>query len=1808
MVHLTSWVVNGYENAGTAASVLAAELVSDDAGTPARGGDQLFCRVRGTDGDAESKPGDSAVVTLENSAPVGGAVTITPGTATEQDVLSCDAAGAVDPDGQQVLWTYSWSLVGGDGDKAVIPGAESDALTGADFERGDQVSCAATPTDGLAVGETLEAKNVVVIENSLPTIEAVSLTPTETTVFGSFECQYYGWSDADPGDLEEVAYTWLEVGDGGATTLLAGKVEATLPATSLEPGAVVRCRVTPKNGDALGAALESGDGAVVNGAPSIESVTLGPDSPLVDSVLVCDPQGYSDPEGGGPFYSYAWKKNNADLPGAETSTLSGAFDKGDVVRCVVTPSDGGADGAAVPSNEVLIGNTVPTIGAVTIEPAFGPPCVAFACQAQGVVEPNAAADVLFSYRWEVGDVPVDGATGASFDASALAPEDTVRCFATPSDGTQVDDGEGGLETVLGAEVGSNVATVVNTPPSVGAVTLGPESPSAADTVTCEPEDFDDPDCDPQPAYVWKWYVNGAELDGADGPQLSLSGVAGAGASVQCQAIPDDGYTLGTGQLSNTIQVVNQAPTDAVVVIEAPGGADGDLTCAFQVEPADADQLSYTWYWQVGDDAELVGEQVLPADLVQHCDLVACRVEVSDGALMTPSNTASLNLPLGDDCEDGNPCTSHACLPAGGCAASDNTADCDDEDPCTDGDVCSDGVCGGSPKDCDDGNMCTTDDCAAGTGCTHGYDGAACDDDNSCTLDVCDIGANSCSHIELSDGAACNADDDGCTVGDTCFAGYCIGGPPATCQGDPDPCKQQLCQSQSADAYVCATLFADEAVPCDDSLQCTSGDHCDGQGTCIGGGPLDCSIGAGPCQAGVCLEGEGCTFVDKADGSGCDADGDGCTEGDACLDGLCLVGAPVDCGGDSGGCVAATCVDMGGDAYACEETTVGSGVPCDDGDFFTVATACDGDGLCSGGEPRDCTAEVGDTCNTAWCDSVAGACVKKKKSDGTLCDDEDTCTVVDTCVNGFCLGEGFACGEEPLSAWHGGANRPTIGDLGFGRYVTQWDAAGAPHTAIRQSDAYGSREDEELIVSAAAAPAGNQSVTQWTTPIAVQPMGDFLVVSWFHSGCTCSGYAGCDCDFGRFQAWRYDYLGALVASNGQVEQYHHNVNGGTSNTYAGAANIDLSRAVPLAFGDGTWAVLKADQISSSGKNHTVTPAKGGIRYYPLSSSLVLGGVVELVPLANVPRVEAWDAIIEPSSGDILVVWASQGGEQLSLRRFSALGAPTLSEKVILPATSNHAIRRVDIEYVQETGQVLVAWDEDLADENGRGVEVAFVDVSGGSTTDPVLVNTTTAGDQRLGGVDVFADGGFVVVWDDPGGDIDGLAAKARLFDPTASPLGPEMILNTWMSGDQRNPEVAVLDANHWVAAFSDSSGKVWTRRFFQDGEPVVGRLEHQVAQTDAGDQAGPAGAVGPADAVLVAWESPFLGGTGSEILARLFDVTGAPMTPETQINVEDVDVQSQAAVAGGPAGYVVAWTSAGQDGDGAGVYARLVDGTGTPDGPEIPVAEVITGDQQTPAVALDPDTGSFLVAWAHDTGVEGVEIDVYARAFDAAGAPLGPQVLVPGLADGTQQSPDVTWVPDAQVWVVAWATDDSTANGWDVRARRVDAGGALLGEPAAIVGDVSGAQVLPALAAAAGGFMIACYQSVYSGVPNDYVVGCQRLKTGDLALVGPELVPHVVTDGQHGAPDVTYLSDDTFLVAWETQNVDGDGFAIQTQRYSPTGSALGNRIVSNRTWAADQRAPFVAAHATPAASFAVGWQSTGQDGDGQGTYLRVTPPE
>lgn len=170
-----------------------------------------------------------------------------------------------------------------------------------------------------------------------------------------------------------------------------------------------------------------------------------------------------------------------------------------------------------------------------------------------------------------------------------------------------------------------------------------------------------------------------------------------------------------------------------------------------------------------------------------------------------------------------------------------------------------------------------------------------------------------------------------------------------------------------------------------------------------------------------------------------------------------------------------------------------------------------------------------------------------------------------------------------------------------------------------------------------------------------------------------------------------------------------------------------------------------------------------------------------------------------------------------------------------------------------------------------------------------------------------------------------------------------------------------------------------------------------------------------------------GGDTSDIMARLYSETMAPLGPAFMVNTTITGSQVKPVVAycATTAGaFIVAWESAGQDGDGNGVFAQRYNNDGVKVGNEFRVNLTTIGNQDTPAVACAAD-GAFVVLWG-GTGPTDTDSGVYARVFDANGGAVTGEILMNSTTSGIQYVPTIARMPGLG-WAGSWTSHGQDAD-------------------------------------------------------------------------------------------------------------------------------------------------------------------------------------
>ncbi len=364
--------------------------------------------------------------------------------------------------------------------------------------------------------------------------------------------------------------------------------------------------------------------------------------------------------------------------------------------------------------------------------------------------------------------------------------------------------------------------------------------------------------------------------------------------------------------------------------------------------------------------------------------------------------------------------------------------CSDGIACTQ-DACSEAVKGclfaGNDAFCDNGVFCDgAEICMAGQGCSPGIP-LTCDDNRACTADSCSEAQKSCLHVPnnavCDNGQACDGQEV-CSVNGPQPTG-CMTGAPFPCPNDGIACTVEVCNEGTdtcehlANNQLCSlglecNVAQGGCVPppsCFTNADCVDQNLCDGMeacvnGQCVGGMPIDCDDGFG-CTVDACDPATG-QCSNTAQNAFC-SDPFSCNGIESCdpanspdMSG-CVQGQSVNCD-DGIGCTADGCQEPFGTCahvpqnFLCSDAQLCNGVESCDPANSPNATGC------VQGPPTVC-ADDGIACTTAACDPMLNACVTTINNAACPCG--QTCNPAqggcgNFCTVSTCQGKVYACGD------------------------------------------------------------------------------------------------------------------------------------------------------------------------------------------------------------------------------------------------------------------------------------------------------------------------------------------------------------------------------------------------------------------------------------------------------------------------------------------------------------------------------------------------------------------------------------------------------------------------------------------------------------------------------------------------------------------------------------------------------------------------------------------------------------------------------
>ncbi len=364
----------------------------------------------------------------------------------------------------------------------------------------------------------------------------------------------------------------------------------------------------------------------------------------------------------------------------------------------------------------------------------------------------------------------------------------------------------------------------------------------------------------------------------------------------------------------------------------------------------------------------------------------------------------------------------------------------------------------------------------------------------------------------------------------------------------------------------------------------------------------------------------------------------------------------------------------------------------------------------------------------------------------------------------------------------------------------------------------------------------------------------------------------------------------------------------------------------------------------------------------------------------------------ADGGWLVTWQSYAqdgsGYGIYQQRYSAGGKAVGAETQVNTTTASSQDTSVVTGLAD--GGWLVCWTSYDQDGSATGLYQQRYNRAGEAVGTEQRVNSTVEDYQLNASVTSLADGGWLVCWESYAQDGSDYGVYQQRFTAGGLTSGEETRVNTQTTGSQNTATVTALADGGWLVswmAYSEDGlqSDILQQRYSSAGLPVG--TETTVNSSSGTLQESPQTTALLDGGWLVTWHAPQADGNATDIYQQRYAANGNAVAGETRVNSTVTDYQLNASTCGlADGGWLVCWESYNQDGSGYGVYQQRYNAQGIAQGAEVRVNNFTSGSQGTPSVAALPD-GGWVVSWT-SYGQEDTTSGIFQQRYSAAGTPVG----------------------------------------------------------------------------------------------------------------------------------------------------------------------------------------------------------------------------
>lgn len=292
-------------------------------------------------------------------------------------------------------------------------------------------------------------------------------------------------------------------------------------------------------------------------------------------------------------------------------------------------------------------------------------------------------------------------------------------------------------------------------------------------------------------------------------------------------------------------------------------------------------------------------------------------------------------------------------------------------------------------------------------------------------------------------------------------------------------------------------------------------------------------------------------------------------------------------------------------------------------------------------------------------------------------------------------------------------------------------------------------------------------------------------------------------------------------------------------------------------------------------------------------------VEFLVNTTIARTQDMPAGTALATGGFILAWTSNSegdgesyGTSIRAQIFNQGGTKAGAE---LSLTTDLAYSVRDVAITALTGGRFVAsWTyggEVGLDQSDFGIHAQIFNADGSKIGVEFLVNTTTEQTQIQPTIAALSGGRFIISWSDASGtppDDPLTNIRAQIFNTDGTKAGSEILVNTMLAGEQRQPEIAVLADGGFVIVWEDNARRfgsgppnaLGAQVFNSDGTPRGGELILQ--STTTGGRFDPVVTSLADGRFVVSWEN------ADHIHAQVFNADGS--AAGTEVIVETTSIR------------------------------------------------------------------------------------------------------------------------------------------------------------------------------------------------------------------------------------------------------------------------------------------------------------------------------